>query len=266
MNTNFLKSINSFRFYLMASCLVLVLGCKSSKAIMTSGEANSKLTAKQVIKEHKRSDASFKTMQAKLRADIIEGDKGKGMTFTFRMEKDKVIWLSAPLGLARMMITPDKVQYYNKTDNTYFDGDYRLLSDFVGVELDFNKVQNILLGQAIFGFKDAYTVSVNDKSYAIAPKEQNVLMELFYLINPSHFKMNSLQMFQKLQKRFLQVDYITYQNIDKEVIPQDIKIIAVEDTDEVRVILEIKSVTLNGDVRFPFNIPSGYKEIEIKRN
>ena len=55
------------------------------------------------------------------------------------MEKDKVIWLSAPLGIARMMITPDQVAFYNKRDNTYFDGDYSLLSDFVGFDLDFLK-------------------------------------------------------------------------------------------------------------------------------
>ncbi len=73
------------------------------------------------------------------------------------MEKDKVIWLSATLGLARLMITPEKVQFYNKIDNEFFDGDYKLLSDFVGVELDFYKVQNILLGQTIF--------PLDDKSY-----------------------------------------------------------------------------------------------------
>jgi hypothetical protein len=264
MNTNFLKAIDSFRFYLVTGCLIFVLGCKSSKTIIGSDEANSKLTAKQVIKEHQNNEASFRTMQASLKGDIISGTKGSGMTFNFRMERDKVIWLSAPLGLARMMITPESVQFYNKTDNTYFDGDYRLLSDFVGVELDFNKVQNILLGQAIFGLSKPHSVAINNKSYALAPKEQSALIELFYLINPSHFKMNSLQMLQKSQKRFLQVDYMTYQNVDKEVIPQDIKIVAVENGDEVNIILELKSVTLNGDVRFPFNMPSGYKEIEIK--
>ncbi len=47
-----------------------------------------------------------------------------------------MIWLSAKLGLARMMITPESVRFYNKLDNEYFDGDYKLLSDFVGVDLD----------------------------------------------------------------------------------------------------------------------------------
>ena len=101
-------------------------------------------------------------------------------------------------------------------------------------------------------------------AYAVSPKDQNALIELFYLINPSHFKMDSLQMQQTLEKRMLQVDYASYQEVDKQIVPENIRIIAVEDTDEVAITMEFKSVSLNDEVCFPFNIPSGYKEIVIK--
>ena len=140
-----------------------------------------------------------------------------------------------------------------------------MLSDFVGVDLDYMKVQNILLGQAIYSLKDnPYNVSVSGNSYALNPKDQNALLELFYLINPSHFKMDSLQMYQQLEKRMLQVDYASYQEVNKQVLPQNIRIVATEDSDEVAITMEFKSVSLNEEVRFPFNIPSGYKEIVIK--
>ncbi|RZN84546.1 MAG: DUF4292 domain-containing protein [Winogradskyella sp.] len=248
--------------------IVLMIGltsCKSSKAIISSGVASSKLSAKQVIREHSKSDINFKTLQAKAKIDITQGEKKQGATFNLRIKKDEVIWLSAPLGLARMMITPKKVQFYNKTDNTYFDGDYALLSDFVGFELDFLKVQNILMGQAIYDLKiQAHEVDIQDNSYVLQPKKQDVLLELFYLMNASHFKLNSLQMAQQVKRRILQVDYKSYQDVDKNVIPKEIKVIAVEDTEEALIDMEIKSVSLNGDVRFPFRIPSGYKEIELK--
>lgn len=245
--------------------LLFVTNCKSTKSIVASGEASNKLSAKQVIKQHQKSDADFKTLQGKVKIDITQNQKENGSTFNLRIEKDKVIWLSAKLGLARMMITPEKVRFYNKLDNEYFDGDYKLLSDFVGVDLDFNKVQNILLGQAIFDLKEEpHKVSVNENSYALQPKDQSALLELFYLINPSHFKMDSLQLFQQLKKRILQVDYTAYQEVKKQILPKDIRIIAVEDSDEVAITMEFKSLTLNEDVRFPFKIPAGYKEIVIK--
>lgn len=254
-----------FRIVFVLAILLFATSCKSTQSIVASGKASDKLSAKQVIKQHQKNDADFKTMQARVRIDLIQGGKEQGATFNLRIEKDKTIWLSAPLGLARMMITPEKVRFYNKQDNQYFDGDYKLLSDFVGVDLDFMKVQNILLGQAIFDLKDEpHTVSVNDNSYALQPKDQSALFELFYLINPAHFKMDSLQLFQQLKKRFLQVDYKSYQEVNKQILPKDIRIIAVEDSEEVIITMEFKSLALNEDVRFPFNIPAGYKEIVIK--
>ncbi|EDP70913.1 hypothetical protein FBALC1_00477 [Flavobacteriales bacterium ALC-1] len=260
-----LQTYNNLKVTLSAIIIVLAFSCKSSKSVIASGEASNKLSAKQVIKEHQKSDANFKTMNARVAIDLIQGEKEQGHTFSLRVEKDKVIWLSASLGMARMMITPEKVRFYNKLDNEYFDGDYKLLSDFVGVDLDFMKVQNILLGQAIYNLKDEpHQVAVNANSYALSPKDQNALLELFYLINPSHFKMDSLQLFQQLKKRILQVDYQSYQEVDKQVLPQNIRIVAVEDRDEVAITMEFKSVALNGEVRFPFKIPKGYKEIVIK--
>ena len=71
-------------------------------------------------------------------------------------------------------------------------------------------------------------------------------------------------MFQQLKKRILQVDYKSYQEVDKQIFPKDIRIIAVEESEEVAITMEFKSVTLNEEVRFPFKIPAGYKEIIIK--
>lgn len=257
--------LRTLKITLSAVILLLAFSCKSTKSVLNSGEASDKLSAKQVIKQHQKNDADFKTMQARVKIELSQDGKDQGSTFSFRMEKDKVIWLSAPIGMARMMITPDKVRFYNKLDNEYFDGDYKLLSDFAGVDLDFMKVQNILLGQAIYDLKDEpHQVEVNGNSYALQPKDQRVLLELFYLINPAHFKMDSLQLYQQLEKRMLQVDYASYQEINKQILPQNIRIVATEEADQVAITMEFKSVTLNEDVRFPFNIPSGYKEIVLK--
>ncbi|MDB9755974.1 DUF4292 domain-containing protein, partial [Winogradskyella sp.] len=63
----------------------------------------------------------------------------------------------------------------------------------------------------------------------------------------------------------LQIDYASYQEVNKQVIPKDIRIVAVEDSEEVAVTMGFKSVALNDELRFPFKMPSGYKEIIIKQ-
>ncbi len=245
--------------------ILLAFSCKTTKTISSDGELTSDLSAKQLIKNNTKSIANFRTLTARVKADYSSNDKSKGTTISLRMEKDKTIWMSAPFSMAKVLITPEKVSFYNKLDNTYFDGDFELLSDFVGTELDFDKVQNILLGEALYDLKkEEFVASTFEKSYLLQPKNQRDLFEIFYLLNPSHFKMDSQQFAQPNENRILQIDYKNYQKVDKQKLPQTIKIIAVEKFDETIIDLEYRSVALNEKIRFPFRIPSGYKEIEIK--
>ncbi len=256
---------NSLKILYTLLFFSLVISCKSAKTISTTAEINTDLSAKQLIKNNAKSAANFKTLTAKIKADYSREDQSKGTTISLRMEKDKTIWMSAPFSMAKVLITPQKVSFYNKIDNTYFEGDFKLLSDFVGTDLNFNKVQNILLGEALYDLKkDEYVASTFEKSYLLQPKEQGALFEIFYLLNPSHFKMDSQQFAQPHENRILQIDYKDYQKVNKQTLPQTIKIIAVESLDETIIDLEYKSVELNERIRFPFRIPSGYKEIEIK--
>lgn len=251
----------AFIIFILSVCI----GCGSTKSLTSSGAIKESMTSKQILKENGRQTANFNTLQAKVKIDFTDGEKSNGVSVTMRIEKDKVIWLSAPLGAARAMITPEKVSYYNKLENEYFDGDYSLLSELLGIELDFNKVQNLLLGEMIFGTTDeTFLVSNNDVSYVLHPQDQKSVFEILYLFNPGHFKLDSQQLTQSEQKRFLQVDYKTYQLVSKEILPELINIVAVEDNSEVKIDLEYKSISLNEEVRFPFEIPSDYKEIQVK--
>ena len=76
--------------------------------------------------------------------------------------------------------------------------------------------------------------------------------------------MNSQQFSQPEARRMLQIDYKKYQEIDSKLIPQFLKIIVLERDEETTLKMEFKSVTMNTDLRFPFRIPQGFKEIMIK--
>ena len=243
---------------------VLATGCKSTKTIRSSS-GNLNLSTKQLIKENTKKAATFKTLSARVKIDIYQGEKSNGYTVNMRMEKDeKILLMSTPISVVKALITPEKVSFYNKLDNTYFEGDFKYLSDLLGTDLDFQKVQNLLLGEALFSLKDnAFEATVNEKEYVLAPKEQKALFELFYLIDPSHFKITSQQISQPQEQRLLQIDYKSYQKVDKQILPESIRVIAVEAAEEMIIELEFKAVSLNEDLRFPFKIPSGLKEIKL---
>jgi hypothetical protein len=255
------KTIFSALFFGM----LIIVGCRSAKSISSTGELNEGLTAKQIIKESNRSKANFKTLQSRVKIDYTRDGSSKGVGVNLRMEKGKVIWLNGPLSVARVKITPNKVSFYDKLNNQYFDGDFRLLSDLLGTELDFDKVQNLLIGEAIYDLnKGSYKASTHEHSYVIQPEEQLALFEIFFLLNPNHFKMDSQQVSQIQENRMLQVDYLKYQEVGKQKLPELVKIIALDSGDETIIDMEYRSISLNEDLRFPFRIPSGYDEIILK--
>ena len=250
---------------LFVTLILLLGGCKSTKRIASSGELDSKISSKQIIKEHTRQEAKFKTLQSRVRVEYTQGENFQAHTINLRIEKDKMIWLSGALGVVRAKITPTTVSFYNKLDHTYFDGDFALISDLLGTELDFNKVQNLLLGESLFDLKtEMYDADIHEASYLLQPKKQSALLEIFLLLNPAHFKMDSQQLAQPLKHRMLQIDYKDYQEVEKQTLPQNIKVIALEGEDETIIAMEFKSVSLNNDLRFPFRIPSGFEEIVIR--
>ena len=252
-----------YPLFFVIAITFLTFNCRSSKTI-GDGEANFKLSTKQLIKENAKQTASFKTLQSKLKITLNQDGKQQSHVVTFRIKKDEILWISAMFSIIRAKVTPEKVSFYNKLDNTYFEGDYKYLSNLLGTELDFKKVQNLLIGETLFDLKnEPYKSSVDTHSYVVQPKKNRALFDVFFLIDPSHFKVKSQQISQLEELRHLQIDYTAYQKVEGQLLPERIKVNAVEATEEIVLSLEFKSVTLNDDLRFPFKIPSGFDEIKL---
>ncbi|WP_435135490.1 DUF4292 domain-containing protein [Formosa sp. A9] len=253
------------QFFTLLVILSLGLsGCKSTTSL-TTAKTDLSLNTKQLVKANSKQTAQFKTLSAKVKANYSEGDNSKTVSINLRLEKDKTIWLNGPFSAARLLVTPEQVSFYNKLDNTYFEGDFSLLSEFLGTDLDFEKLQNVLLGEAIFGLQEAdYISSINEEAYLVQPKQQNPLFELFYIIHPAYFKVVSQQLSQPQDERLLEIDYLKYQTVNHQILPEHIKINAVEGREETIIELEYKSVSLNEKLNFPFKIPSGFEAIELK--
>ncbi|MCB4807348.1 DUF4292 domain-containing protein [Tamlana sp. 62-3] len=255
--------IKYIKYSFVLGLVVLVFGCKTAKTV-TNGEANLNLNTKQLIKENAKRIASYKTLQSKLKLTLTQKGKTQSYTVTYRSKMDEVIWINAPFSVIRAMITPEKVSFYNKLDNTYFDGDYNYLSELLGTELDFYKVQNLLIGETIYNLNTSdYKAEVIDGNYLVQPKVQRNLFDILFLIDPSIFKVTSQRILQPVEQRDLQINYLSHQNINSQSLPEEIKVIAVEENEELIVNLEFKNVVLNEDLRFPFKIPSGFKAIEL---
>ena len=232
---------------------------------MTDGAIDENLSAKAISRTHYQNALTVKTLSGKMRIDYSDGESSQGVSVTLRMEKDKAIWISAPFGMVKAYITPGRVSFYNKLQNEYFDGDFAYLSKFLGTDLDFVQVQNLLLGEALFDLKAAkYDATVVNGDYQLKPKKAMDLFKVLFEIEPKNFKMASQQLSQPLKKRLLEINYTDYQKINKWILPQQIAVAAIEGTERNTVDIEYRNIEFNQQLNFPYKIPNGFKEIILK--
>lgn len=244
--------------------LLLTLGaCRSTKTV-TGGEVDPSLSARNIINNHYSNQPNFKTLSGRIKIDYSNGDESQGVNVTLRMEKDKVIWISAPFGVVKAHITPEKVSFYNKLQNEYFDGDFSYLSQLLGTDLDFEKVQNLLLGNAVLDLrKDKYDSEIYGEGYQLKPKKVGQLFKILFQLEPKNFKIATQQIAQPEKSRQLQAKY-TYQDILGNAFPEDIRILAEDEGDLTTIDLSFRNLELNKPMNFPYKVPNGFDKITLK--
>lgn len=249
--------------------VILCLGitsCKSKKTVTDNSLAN--ISTKKIINNHIDNKFNEKTVSAKLNVKYKDKKTAASVVIKLRIEKDSAIWMSATkLGfpIAKLMVTPNRVSYYEKIKKTYFDGDFSLLSNWLGTELDFEKFQNMLLGEAVLNLKkDKYNNIVEANSYMLQPKRENDLFQILFFVNPYHFKLDKQEIRQAEKGQYVTVSYPSYENYNGVLFPEEININAVKNQDLTSLNIAVKSVELNTEVSFPFSIPNGYKQIQLK--
>lgn len=241
----------------------IIISCRGTKNI-TSSEIDMSLSAKNIVEEYLKAEPKFKTLASRVQVQYQDDKSSQSMTVSLRIEKDKTIWISASIlgfTMAKLMITPDKVSYYESIDNTYFDGDFSLLSHWLGVDVDFKMAQNILLGNTIFPLEAKnYTLSVSNNHYTFTPKKQHSVFEHTFLLN-TLFRAESQRLIQPKKQRNLEINYEDYQIINNQIFPKNIQITAQEGDSQTSISLDYRNIDVNANVSFPFKIPNGYKEL-----
>jgi hypothetical protein len=241
----------------------LLLGCKSSKAVSdvaVNSNTTVKLSVKQLLKKHKKQQSQFKTLQSRLKVKLNNGQGEKTISLSLRMERDKIIWISAPLNIVRIKLTQDKIAYYNKLENTYFEGGFELVQELFGVKLTFENIQNILLGQLAFDLRAREFYKASN----LELKTVKFILNFQATFIPDLFKIRQQQVIQSVPSRSLNINYKKYQRIEDQNFPEKIVISTKNMGQKSTIDVALRSLSLNDKLRFPFKIPVGYQLLQIE--
>jgi hypothetical protein len=246
--------------------MTVFASCKANKNLMNTPVEIREMSARKVARKHMASNFEKTSIEAKLKASFNNGKLKQRISISLKMKKDEVIWLKGTkfITLFKAKITPTSVRYYSSYAKNYFEGDFTILKKILGTEINFNQLQNLLLGQSLTNVKEQkQQVFIEDKSYVLSPKRQEGLFDIFYSVNPSHFKLDKQSIVNSKKNQRLDISYLSYGLFEEQIFPKVIEIKALQPGVFTNIDFILKAVQFDTDLDLSFSIPNGYKQIKL---
>jgi hypothetical protein len=253
--------------FLALLAVVLLFSCKS-KAILTEATVPIKyLKSSKIIANHYNNKSDFSTLYIKADVKYADDRQSQNVTAEIKIKKDEQILVSIRflgITMAKASITPTSVSYYEKIKGTYFEGDFSALSRWLGTDLDFNKIQNMLLGEALDDLsKGKYKESVAEQLYRLDDLADDNTKKTFY-ISAADFSVQKQQITQTAEGRMIQVAYSGVKEYKEGMLPSGVVINTFQPTGKSEINLDYNNITFNEALSFPYSVPNGYNRTIIK--
>lgn len=255
--------------FLALLAVVFMVSCKP-KAIVTSAtvtEPVDNMKVSKIIDSHYGNKTDFSTLYIKANARYADDKQSQNVTAEIRIKKDQKILVSIRfigITMAKALITPTSVSYYEKIKGTYFEGDFSALSQWLGTDLDYNKIQNMLIGETLDDlYQGKYTQVLLDNLYRLDDAKNENTQKSYYF-NPNDFTVNKQEVAQKAENRTIQISYPERVAYKEANLPANVEIKTEQPKGKSEINLNYNSVSFNEELSFPYSVPDGYKRIIIK--
>lgn len=252
--------------YIALTLLVFLASCNAKKAVLSETNATTTLSADKIIENHYSVKRDFKTLYIKASIGYKSDKTSQNVNAEIKIQKDEKILISIRvlgITMAKGIITPTEVKYYEKLNGKFFEGDYSSLSKWLGTDLDFNKLQNLLVGQALDNLnKGKYKTTIENERYKLQDLS-NKGTEKEFFFEASKFLVKEEEITQKEKGRMLHVTYPNYKEYPEMVLPTEIQIEAFDKENKTSINIEYNTVNFNEEISFPYSVPDGYERIFI---
>jgi hypothetical protein len=257
-------------YYLLL--VVFLVSCKSKAVVVDSKpktvaqvKDTNAMSSDKIIQNHYGNKSDFSTLYIRSSVKYSDDKQTQNVSAEIKIKKGEKILVSIRflgITMAKALITPNEVQYYEKIKGTYFEGDYQVLSEWLGTDLDYAKIQNLLLGQPIDNLTaDKFTMLLLDKTYKLSSDTSKT--EKSFYFDDERFLLKKQEIVQTDKQRAFDVSYANYHDFETAILPGELLINAVQIKGKTEISIEYNSVSFNEDLTFPYSVPEGYERIFI---
>jgi len=247
---------------------VFITSCKSKSIAVQNSKTETEIKKdNEVADKHYDNKLNFNTLYIKAGAKYVDDKQSQNVTAEIKIENNKQILVSVRflgITMAKALITPTTVSYYEKINGTYYEGDFTSLSKWLGTQLDYSKVQNLLIGEALDDLRESkYTQTIVENLYRLENEKETDIKKAFFL-EPEKYLLKKQEIAQDQQNKKLEIIYSDHKVFDQGTLPSSIEINAIQPKGKTDINLNYNTISFNEELSFPYSVPSGYKKVIIK--
>ena len=242
--------------------LVLVVGCKSLTSVTPSADVDTELRPRVLQQKITANALAFETLQWRGQAVLDQRGKRQKISITTRLKQYEGIWIngSVIVPLARVFITPNQLQAYEKINRQYAQMDYRTFKKLLGVPIDYSMLENLLTAKPVdeHAFKRA-KLSFAKNAYVFSLRKRGVELQFVF---DAEFRLTEQRLGEGDSS--ISVLYKSYNKIDGQWVPEELIATLFGEKGTTTLTLSARQTQLNSQVNMPFAIPEGYKPIFVQ--
>ena len=258
------------KYIALVLATAFLVSCKSKAVAVQNSNDTKEVVTKEdnkAIDKHYDNKLDFSTLYIKAAAKYVDEKQSQNVTAEIKIEKDKQILVSVRflgITMAKALITPTTVSYYEKINSTYYEGDFTSLSKWLGTDLDYSKVQNLLVGEALDDLrKGKYTQTIVENLFKLEDQKEASIKKSFYL-DADKYLVQKEEISQPSENRLLEILYSDSKVFNQGTLPTSIEINAIQPKGKTNINLNYNNISFNEELSFPYSVPSGYKKVIIK--
>jgi len=307
LNARIATYLNFGQRFLSLTLVVIVMSamsaCRKPKEVVRETPVKNR-TAGYLLKRYSENKYAFDWLGMKVDASFGTEDNSDNFKATIRMRKDSAIWVSIvpALGIEmiRVMITPDSLKYLSKIPENkfYYTGGFDEIGRLIGIDFDFEMLQDLLVGNAIGLEKDEqrFRSEIDDNDYLLISKyrrkvrrvvgvddrklegdtilvnpddprfrrtakrtdEEDGLIISRYWLEPAGFRLVKSVFNDLLRQRTMEISYEDFQPDGEQYYPAKCRLVMSSTQVRQEMRYEITKLSSGKPYEFPFEIPEDY--------
>ena len=210
------------KFFQCLLILLIVNGCKSLTVLPSKRPVES-IKVKKLIDNLEKYEEKISSFRARIKATYTSKKIKQSLSINLRLKDDKFLWMSANIfvPVAKLLMTSEKIFFYEKFQKKYYEGDYKFLNSILGTNFRLQDIQNIFVGNPIDNLKKVKIKRIENPQYYVFINNSSEKYRTTYFFDTENFRIREQRIILLDNKNsILSIKYPSYQKINGIIIPR----------------------------------------------